>query len=270
MEQTLQFAGLALQLCLAIKLWATNLASTYRWLFAYTLFGFVRSGWPLLAQSLGIERWDQSGYLYSYWWAFTEPIQWVFLVVLVLELCSAIFHQFPALATFGGKIYRVALATAIALSLGSLFLSGMPDQNVALHILLAVQRVVLTSLSLVVLALLFSLTWFRVDVKKNTLVHAMTFFTYFFAKAGIVFILQTVGLEVRSGANVALAVISDLCFLAWIVGLRPAGEHVAVRVGHRWNSEEGERLVQQLAKLNDSLASRESSGRGVRSIPSGQ
>jgi hypothetical protein len=106
------------------------------------------------------------------------------------------------------------------------------------------------------LALLFSLIWFRVNVRKNTLVHAAIFFVYFFAKAGIAFIVQTMGIDIRGNTNTALLILSDLCVIAWIFGLRPEGEHSEVRVGHRWNPEEGERLVQQLAKLNESLANR--------------
>jgi hypothetical protein len=241
MEQTLTLSGIVLLIALAVRLKVTGLSRPYRGLFAYSIFVLIRNGVPPVA-ALFFRGWGPNGFYYSYWWAFTEVIQWLFLVILILDLCSAIFQDFPSLASFGGRIYRTALGVAIGVSLASLFL--------------AVQRVVLTSLMLVIVALLFSLTWFRVNVRKNTLVHAAVFFIYFFAKAGIAFILQTMGLDIRGGTNTALMLVADMCILAWIVGLRPAGEQVEVRVGHRWNPEEGERLVQQLAKLNESLANR--------------
>jgi hypothetical protein len=268
MEQTLSLTGLGLSLLLLVRLASVGLVSAYRWLFGYAVFIFIRGIVPLIAGRF-TRGWDQNGYYYSYWWASTELIQWFFLVILVLDLCAAIFQDFPSLASFGGRIYRVALGAAISVSLASLFFSGLPEDQTLLYVFIALQRVVLTSLLLVILALLFSLTWFRVNVRRNTLVHAVIFFVYFFAKAGIAFIVQTMGIEIRAGTNMVLVMVADLCLLAWIVGLRPEGEKVELRVGHRWNPEEGERLVQQLAKLNDSLANRASgAARGAGSIAS--
>jgi hypothetical protein len=268
MEQIFALAAIVLNFLLALRLKISGLATPYRGLFLYAIFIMVRGLVPAFASQFS-RGWGPNGYFYSYWWAFTEVILWVFLVILVLDLCTAIFQDFPSLASFGGRIYRVALGVAIAFSLASLFLSGLPEENTILHVFFAVQRVVLTSLLLVILALLFSLTWFRVNVRKNTIVHAIVFFVYFFAKAGIAFILQTLGLEIRGGTSTALILVADLCYLAWIIGLRPEGETVELRVGHRWNPEEGERLVQQLAKLNDSLANRAAgAARGAGSIAS--
>ena len=268
MEQILTLTGIGLSFLLILRLKMTGLDSSYRWLFRYALFTLIRGVVPHVAGQFW-RGWHVNGYYYSYWWAATEVIQWFFLVILILDLCSAIFQDFPSLASFGGRIYRFALGAAITVSLAGLFFSGLPEDNTLLHVFIAVQRVVLTSLLLVILALLFSLTWFRVNVRKNTLVHAITFFVYFFAKAGIAFIVQTMGIQIRSGTNSALVLVADLCLLAWIIGLRPEGENVELRVGHRWNPEEGERLVQQLAKLNDSLANRASgAARGAGSIAS--
>lgn len=255
MEQILRVSSIAVSFILVLRLQLSGLAKSYRWLYAYTVFGLTRLLVPPLA-GLFLRGWGPNGYYYSYWWAVTELVQWLFLVILVLDLSAAIFQDFPSLASFGSRIYRVAMGVAIAISLASLFFSGLPDDQVFLHVLIAVQRVVMTSLSLVILALLFSLIWFRVNVRKNTLVHAAIFFVYFFAKAGIAFIVQTMGIDIRGNTNTALLILSDLCVIAWIFGLRPDGEHAEVRVGHRWNPEEGERLVQQLAKLNESLANR--------------
>lgn len=268
MEQILALVGLILSSILIWRLKATGLNRTYRWLFAYVIFTLIRGIVPQVA-NLVFHGWGPNSYYYSIWWAATEVIQWLFLIILILDLCNAIFQDFPSLASFGSRIYRLALGVAISISLASLFFSGLPDEQVPLHLLLAVQRVVLTSLLLVILVLLFSLTWFRVTVRKNTLIHAVVFFVYFFAKAGIAFLIQTMGIEMRSGTNAVLIFVADLCLLAWIVGLRPEGEQIEMRVGHRWNPEEGERLVQQLAKLNDSLANRASgAARGANSIAS--
>lgn len=268
MEQILRLSSIVVGLILVLRLRLSGLSKVYRWLYAYTIFGVVRLLVPATA-GLFLHGWGPNGFYYSYWWAFTELLQWLFLVILVLDLSTAIFQDFPALASFGGRMYRIAMSLAIAISLASLFFAGLPDDQVVLHILIAVQRVVMTSLSLVILALLFSLIWFRVNVRKNTLVHAAIFFIYFFAKAGIAFIVQTMGIEIRGETNTALMIVSDLCVIAWIVGLRPEGERTALRVGHRWNPEEGERLVRQLAKLNDSLAHRGAgAARGEGSIAS--
>lgn len=264
MEKNLVILGLVLNILLVLRLWRTGLHSPFRHLFLYSFFVLIRSGVPVLA------GWKQNSGSYAYWWAFSEPIFWLLAVLLALDLCASIFHQFPALTSWGGRIYKAALGVGVVLSLGTLFLSGAPEQFIWLHILLAVQRVVLTSLLLVILALLFSLAWFRVNLTRNTLNHAVIFFVYFLAKAGVVFLLQTVGLQIRGNVNMALTILADACFLAWIVGLTPRGQNVELRVGHQWNPEEGERLVRQLALLNDSLASRQTPTTGVRGIANEQ
>lgn len=249
MEKQLLILGVALCCGLALKLWRAGLLAQYRILFVYALFTAVRVSVPLIV------GWRNPSSAYANWWVLTEAISWIIYVVLVLELYSAIFYQFPALASFGKKIFQLAIGVSVVVALAGMFLfSPTVSKYPGLDALLITRRVIMTSLIVFLILLLFSMSWFRVKLKKNTIIHAIVFFVYFLAKAGVVFVLQSVGFKVLSTVNLILLGISNLCILVWIVGLTRTGEMAQVAVGHQWNPEKGERLVEQLAALNSTLA----------------
>jgi len=255
MEKNLIILGIFLCVGLAIKLWHSGLVSQYKGLFIYAIFSAIRVFVPLLFE------WKQTSSIYAYWWLGTEVASWVIYVVLVLELYSAIFHQFPALASFGRKLFQVAIGVSVLVGLGGMFLfASHPSQFPLLDGVLVTRRVVMTSLLIFLICLLFSLSWFRIRLKPNTIVHTVIFFIYFLSKAGFVLVLQILGLNVLSFLNLALLAISNLSILAWAVFLTQRGESTEVVVGHNWNPEKGKRLAEQLAALNSSLARTNQSG----------
>ncbi len=251
MEKNLFLLSLVLDTLLALRLWRSGLLASYRWLFGYALFLAIRAGVPL---ALGWSASESAAY--RIWWVATEIVVWILLVGIILDLCSTVLQEFPALASWVGRIYKSGLGVAVVLSLTSLFLSPTSGLELSYVAVLSVQRVVLASLLLVVLLLMFALMWLRVPLKQNTIAHASIFFIHFLTKAGIVLIFQTIGYKVLPGVNLGLVITSILCTVAWILFLTPSGETSIVRVGHQWNPEEGERLVRQLSAINRALAER--------------
>lgn len=261
MEKSLIILGFLLCSGLAIKLWKSGLVSSYKALFIYSIFSIIRALIPSIFQ------WKQTSSTYAYWWLGTEVVSWIIYVVLVLELYSAIFHQFPALASFGRKLFQIAIGVSVLVGLGGMFLfSSHPSQFPLLDGVLLTRRVVMTSLLIFLICLLFSLSWFRIRLKPNTIVHTVIFFIYFLAKAGFVLVLQVLGFNVLTFLNLVLLGISNLSILAWAIFLTQRGESTEVIVGHNWNPEKGKRLAEQLAALNSSLARTNQSGppSGVR------
>lgn len=249
MEKQLLILGVALCCGLALKLWRAGLLAQYRILFIYALFTAVRVSVPLII------GWRNPSSAYANWWVLTEAISWIIYVVLVLELYSAIFHQFPALASFGKKIFQIAIGVSVVFALAGMFLfSPTVSKYPGLDALLITRRVIMTSLIIFLILLMFSISWFRVRLKPNTITHAIIFFIYFLSKAGFVFVLQAAGFQLLPTLNMVLLGISNLCILGWIVALTRRGENAVVVVGHQWNPEKGERLVEQLAALNSTLA----------------
>lgn len=249
MENNLIIIGFLLCSGLAIKLWLSGLVSHYKGLFVYVLFSIFRVLVPLVFQ------WKQNSQAYANWWVATEVTSWIIYVVLVLELYSAIFHQFPALASFGRKLFQIAIGVSVLVGLGGMFLfSPNPSQFPILDAVLLTRRVIMTSLLIFLISLLFSLSLFRIRLRPNTIVHACIFFIYFLSKAGIVLVLQILGARVLTSVNLVFLVISNLSILAWAVFLTRRGEATEVMIGHQWNPEQGERLTKQLIALNSSLS----------------
>lgn len=249
MEKDLLILGVALAIGLALKLWRSKLVAHYKSLFAYALFSVAAVVVPL------IFGWGQFQQAYANWWVATEVVSWIIYVTLVLELYSSIFHQFPALASFGKKLFHTALGISVVVSLIAVFVfAPAANTDKLLEAVLAIRRVVLTSLIIFLTLLLFSISWFRVRLKANTIVHAVVFFVYFLSNAGLIFMLQMMGFKLRETVNLILAALSALSILGWIIGLTRRGEESEVAVGHQWNPEKGELIVKRLAELNATLA----------------
>jgi hypothetical protein len=249
MNFLLFLAGVGAALVLAFQLWRSGLSRKYRWLY---LFAFFSASRDVLLWQLG---WGRANNRYAVGWLITEPISWIFYILLTLELFSLIFEKFPALASWGRRTVQIALAASVSVSVASVFLtsSGRLNSQVLEAVFLA-QRVVLTGLILCILAILFSLTWLRLPLPRNTIFHSAVFFLFFLSKVGFGFVFRTLGLPVRDQINVTMAIVSSLCLAAWAFLLTRDGESMEMKVGHSWNPEQGERLIQQLESLNRSLA----------------
>lgn len=248
MAKALSILGVVLYTALAFQLWRTQLYQSYRWLFVYSIFSVVRlSVTPLVPNGTNF---------YFQWWAATEVSVWMLFVLMVLELHAQIFQQYPGLASYGRRLFQVGLAVSIPISLLTLFPEFGPDEFrlISVTSVVIIQRGLLTSLILFLFVLLLSLVWLRVSLSRNCILHTIVFFLYFSAKVGMAFVFQALGIQMADKFNLALALVSDLCVLAWIVGLTPAGEAADMKVGHQWNPEQGERLVQQLSAINSTLS----------------
>ncbi len=249
MEKPLIILGFLLCFGLAIKLWFSGLVSHYKGLFVYSLFSVVRVSVPLIFE------WKQTSSAYANWWLATEVTSWVLYVVMVLELYTAIFHQYPALASVGRKLFQIAIGISVLVGLGGMFFfSSNPSQFPVLDAILLTRRVVMTSLLIFLMSLLFSLSWFRIRLRPNTIAHTLIFFIYFLSKAGFVMVFQILGIQVLSFLNLVFLIISNLSIFAWAIFLTKRGESREILVGHQWNPEKGKRLTEQLAALNSSLA----------------
>jgi hypothetical protein len=62
------------------------------------------------------------------------------------------------------------------------------------------------------------------------------------------------GTQATRNLNVGVTAVGLLCLIAWAVLLRGKGEEVMVKVGHRWNEAEEEKLLAQLDAINRTLA----------------
>jgi hypothetical protein len=247
MENASILFGIAAASGLAIRLALSGLGQSYRSLLLFCLFTVVRTS--------SVFVWKQDTDNYAYFWMATEILSWVLYLLLVLDVYSSLFEQFRAFAALGRRVFQWGLSLSVIGSLAfSLFTAPAEGAFPVYAALLVTQRAVLTSLILFTLVLMAALVYLRIPLRRNTVVFASVFFLYFLAKAGLILIFQTLGPDIRSSVNVGLSLLANACFVAWMVGISPAGETTSVRVGHQWNAAEGDKLIQQLSAINESLS----------------
>src|SRR5215472_16941212 len=97
----------------AIRLYYQSLQKRYRLLFTFLSFHVLRS-FTLLA--IGWWWHDRPRNAYAWTWVRTEPIIWLFYILIVLELYSLVLQKYKGLQTVGRWLFLVALSLAILIS----------------------------------------------------------------------------------------------------------------------------------------------------------
>jgi hypothetical protein len=242
----LRWLTLAGMLFVCARLWRSGLHRRYRVFFVYLVFSSLRSG-ALLALDV------RSG-SYMKLWIITEPVLWIFYILLVLELYSLILESHKGLYTAGKWAMYGAVALAllftfatIAPSSGSLL---VPTDLMAAFML--IERALLLSLVVFLILLLAFLSRYPVTLSRNVLIHSVVY-SAFFLSGSLTFLARTLlGWHVARPINTLVMAVTGLCVLAWAVLLGSRGE-VRTRTAFIWNAGEEERLLGQLDTLNAAL-----------------
>ncbi len=117
---------------------------------------------------------------------------------------------------------------------------------------LTVDQTVSTVLLLTLVAMLLFLLWFPIDVPRNTVIFCAGYIIFFTVKSLSLF-FRYFSSDALPFINIAIQVVSAVCFSYWLVYLTRSGELVPVRLGHRWKPQEQERLLGQLGAINATL-----------------
>ena len=241
-----------LSAALAGRLYRLQLHRQYRYLFAYALFSVFQLTVLMLMPHTGLKY---RSTIYGVVWVVTEAMLVGIFVLLVVDLYSQILERYPGIASLARRMFSWAALAGIPLSLLTLMLDvGDSSPSRLLSQFQLLQRGILTCLMFLVLVMVCFLAWFPMRLNRNTVLHATIFFCYFLSKSGLILLLQMAGVEVRAGVSSSLIAISLLCLVAWLLALRPEGEHAEVRVGTRWSEQESRRLLGQLEGLNAALS----------------
>jgi hypothetical protein len=247
MENASILFGIAAASGLAIRLTLSGLGRRYRSLLLFCLLTIIRTS--------SVFVWKQDTDNYAYFWMATEIVSWILFLLLVLDVYSSLFEQFRAFAAVGRRVFQWGLSLSVVGSLIFTLVTAPADGPFPIYAaLLVTQRAVLSSLILFTLILMAALVYLRLPLRRNTVVFATVFFLYFMAKASLTLLFQTLGPDIRPTVNIVLSLVANACFVAWMMGLSPAGEQTSVRVGHQWNAAEGDKLVRQLSAINESLS----------------
>jgi hypothetical protein len=231
-----------------IKLYGTGLYRRYLFFFCYCLFRIPNFAWPLFIPDVGSLQ-------YRRMWSITEPVAWVFQILVVFELYSLVLKDHRGLYTIGRWAMYAATTISVALSLLALIPNlrpGMPEYRRRINYELAAGRGIELSLVLFILLMLFFLSRYPIKLSRNLAVHASLYSIYFLSTS-FELILRTI-LDVRIGAaaNVSMDAISSICSVAWFLLLSPKGEEVQANLPI-FGPEREQRALRQLEALNATL-----------------
>jgi len=233
---------------LAFRLVRLSLASTFRWFFVLCIFEPVRMG---IAAAF-----PRDTDAYGYYYFITQPLVWILYVLITLEVFQGAFAEFPGIYSLSRKALTgsVVVAAVIAVATVGIDFSKPDGPYQFLEVFLLLERTVVLSLVVFVLALTLLLSWFPVQLNRNALTHVIIFSLFFAAKAAMLFSRNLFGVSFTRAGNIGLLCAVVICLCLWLVFLVENKESRLVRSGVPHDPAKEARLMQQLNALNETLA----------------
>lgn len=234
---------------LAARLWFTGLVKRYPFFFGFICFRVVRA--------LTLSLLPLHSTAYAQVWLVTQPVLWICYILVLLELYGLVLETYKGLATVGRWALTVGMGIAVVLSVVSLGadLTAGSQYPVLLHYWTVIDRGVQSSLILFLLFITIFLAWYPIKLSRNIVLHSVVYAFYFLTGACGVLVRNSWSESkfIAEAANLGLSFAGLLCLMAWILFLRPRGEHVTVAKRPQWSAEDEAHLIRQLSAINASL-----------------
>jgi hypothetical protein len=228
----------------AYKLYRTGLYRRYPVFFAYFVFRVPNGSWPFL--------FDLRSATYGWVWIATEPLLWMFYVLMVVELSRLILEQYKGLYTVfrWGMLASVAVAASIsAISLIPRIRPDSPQRSKYFGLFLAGERGLDLSLAIFILLILLFLSRYPITLSRNVRVHAVVYSVYFLANTFGFLMRSLFGLQVATQVDLLIMLTSTGAMVAWLFLLSPHGETIP-KPENRSTEAHEQRLLAQLESLN--------------------
>jgi hypothetical protein len=263
LEQAVQYlwwVDVAGHMGLFARLRLAGLHRIYRFFSAYLLFGVLRAallmGAPRLYSVIGGPSAARHGpNLYGWIWVATQPLVWVFYVLVVLELYTLVLQNYKGIASLGRWVMLAGLTVGLLVSALSLSadLSNPTEAFPILRVFFVIDRGLSSSLVIFLLIITGFLAWYPVPLSRNLVVHCAVYAVYFLSLSMVVLVRNLVGANVMGIVNVAQLSIELACLMVWLFLLNRAGESKTVRVRPQPTPEDEQALVEQLEAINSTL-----------------
>jgi hypothetical protein len=244
----LQILSIGAAIILVTRLVYSGLWREYRWFVFYLSVSTLRD---VILAALPLRR-----SVYGRVWAVSEPLMWMGGILVVLELYRHTFMGFPGIERTGRwfLIGSAALSMAASAAVVAIQNAGGTDPFPILAFVLLAGQVVNLGLACFLLLLLVFLTYYPVPMKRNAVMHAFIFGTYFLGSTAASMVRTTLGPGGLVVANLVAALLAIGCLIGWLAGLNSAGEVRSVALGSRLHPSEERMVIEKLNSLNQILA----------------
>jgi hypothetical protein len=231
---------------LSVRLFASDLYRRYRIFFFYLIFATLHVG-VFACLTPG-------GRAYEQVWVLTEPVEWLFYVLVVLEIYALVLQDYRGLSTVGRWALITAVLVALLASAISLMApSQLTGQGHLIRYYYVAERAVNFSLVVFLLSILVFLMQYPITLSRNIIVHSMVFSIYFLGNTVLYLLLSMSRIGSMTVTVYSLSAITLAAVGAWLVLLNPAGELRKLRLRPQWMPGREEELVSQLNNLNAAL-----------------
>lgn len=224
------------------RLWFSGLYRNYPYFFGYLTLALLQTAVlaPIPLYSMA----------YRNGWVITESLMLIAQILVVLELCKVILGGLGGITSVARHYTKWTLALAIAASMLLLTIEHAPFSLMSYF--LTTERAIMSTLVLFFLLMMMFLLYYPVPLNRNAIVYSIGYAVYFLAKAAAIFVRNLDPQWGRAISTLLLGV-STACILFWLFALSRRGETRAMVAGHKWSSQEEERLLSQLRSINSSL-----------------
>jgi hypothetical protein len=241
-ENLLFYVQQAAFIGLLVRFVASGLQRTYRFFFIYMIVMAGQDLVPMFAR--------RGTNLYGYSFIATEGVIVLLYALIVLELYSLVLRDLPGIASVSRRYIKVALAIAILISLTLLQFEQVPRSYMARFF--TFESTIVSSLVLFVFLITGFLVYYPIPLSRNVIFYSIGYAFYFTSKALALFLRNT-GHQWDALFSFCLMAVSTASLIFWIVSLSSEGEKKTIVIGHKWNREDEERVMQQLDAINRSL-----------------
>src|SRR5580698_2075358 len=209
----LQIFSLLGSALLALKLFQTGLWHRYRVFFWFFCVQVADSLWPLFFKST-------ASLTYLHVWMLTQPVLWIFHILLVAELYRLILEGHRGIYSLGRWAMYGAVVIAACISILSLLPHLKPtitQQSRGLGLEFATNRGIDFALAIFLLLILLFLSRFPIKLSRNVVVHAAVYTVYFFSETLAVFLRALSGIPASASISLLLRGSSCACIVAWLI-----------------------------------------------------
>jgi len=236
--------AIAANAILVVRLYALGLHKSYPYFFTYLIFQTARS--------LALIAFPVSSFTFAYIFVYTQPVLWVFYVLVVLEVYDKVLNDWKGIKSLG----QWALYGSLVIAVGVSFLTLIPfwgkEDSKLLFWVTTVERGVLTSVLLFLFLILLFLSRYPLHLRRNIIVHCVVYTIFFLGLSMTLLVRNVRGWAIMPTLNHVVEIISLACYGVWIIFLTKKGEERTVALKHSDPADE-RRRIEQLKLLNDTL-----------------
>jgi hypothetical protein len=232
---------------MVLKLYHTGLYHRYPIFFAFFIFRIANTIWPFFLET--------SAPLYQKIWILTEPFEFGFYVLMVVELYKLVLEKYKGLYSLGRWALYCSLAISVSISAITLLpriKPSMPQTSKVMFYVLAMERGIQTGLAIFIILILCFLSLFPVKLSRNVRMHALVFSIFFLSNTFVVLMRSLFGLHLLNEVNIILMGVTVASLVAWLTLLR-AEQQDSVRSPVPFEPEHESRLLAHLDSLNAAL-----------------